>query len=243
MDSQDQPMLKLATKFAPQADAFETALKAGFRYAEFWLSPELLQQSDAIVQLARQYPLAYVPHMPNKRVDQAVLLATIDLARQLNCETVVLHQPIMDAWGAEFQTRCPEVKLAVENHNLNEKEFWQWAERNPGLNLDVEHLWMFTLKDSPLGQLEKMLQKFLERFADKLNHVHLPGYWPGLEEHRPMYCSRELMWAVWPLLSEISFSGFVVSEVNRPDQTVQHLQMDRLLYESWQLNAAASKES
>ena len=236
-------MLKLATKFAPHPDAFDTAIRAGFQYAEFWLSPELLQQTDAIVQLARQYPLAYVPHLPNKRVDQTVLRATIDLARQLNCQAVVLHQPMMDAWGAEFQVHWPEGKLAVENHQLSEKEFWQWAERNPGLNLDVEHLWMFTLKDAPLAQLEKMVLKFLDRFADKLHHVHLPGYWPGMEEHRPMYCSRELMEVIWPMLANIAFQGLVVSEVNRPDQTFQHLQMDQLLYESWLLRVAASKES
>src|SRR6202011_3008068 len=101
----------------------------------------------------------------------------------------------------------PGIRLAVENHHLNPADFTAWAERNPGLTLDVEHLWKFTLEDVPLSRLLEEVRTFLKRFGDKLRHVHLPGYWPGLAEHRPMYCAREMVLPVLSLLAEARFEG------------------------------------
>src|SRR6185437_8983938 len=104
--------------------------------------------------------------------------------------------------------------LAVENHRLTPDAFLDWAQRNPGLTLDVEHLWMYTLRDAPLSNLLAEVRSFLSRFAHKLRHVHLPGYLPGQPEHRPMYCSRDMVLAVFSLLEEVHFTGLIVSEVN-----------------------------
>jgi len=101
------------------------------------------------------------------------------------------------------------------------------------LALDVEHLWKFTLRDSALEDLVGHLRGFLAGLGEKLFHVHLPGYWPGLREHRPMYCARDMVFPVLSLLSQSHFDGFVVSEVNPEYQNPEELRMDVLLFEKW----------
>ncbi len=228
-------MLKIATKFVPEPRDFFRAWSAGFRYAEFWLSTDLLQNVDRIIKIAKKYPCEYVPHFPNKKNDAQSVKQAVKLYRELGCRSMVIHQPMFDAWYDEFVARDRSIRLAVENHQLSEKEFWHWAESNPGLNLDVEHLWKFTMKDAPLERLLKMLDKFLQRYADKLYHVHLPGYVPGEQEHRPMYCNREFVFGVWDLLDQVNYRGLIVSEVNAEYQTDQDLKMDMLLFERWWL--------
>lgn len=236
-------MLKIATKFAPTPVAFAQAWQAGFRYAEFWLSAALLQDVEQIISQAQRYPFGYVPHLPNKQVESETIQQTARLCRKLKCSALVLHQPMMDRWGEDLQARLPDVSLAVENHVLNETEFESWAEKNPGLNLDIEHLWKFTLRDAPLARLEQTLADFLRRHGHKLQHVHLPGYLPGQEEHRPMYCSRELMYVAWGQLHDLGYAGLVVSEINGPYQNPQDLRMDMLLFERWWLTRQNIVES
>ena len=84
-----------------------------------------------------------------------------------------------------------------------------------------------------LDDLLAQVRTFLSRFGDKLRHVHLPGYWPGLEEHRPMYCSRAMVFPVLSLLAESGFEGLVVSEVNPQYQNPNDLLMDVLLFDTW----------
>jgi sugar phosphate isomerase/epimerase len=127
----------------------------------------------------------------------------------------------------------PELRLAVENHKLTPEGFATWADANANLTLDVEHLWKFTRRDGPLEDLLQQLQEFLTNFAGKLRHVHLPGYWPGLPEHRPMYCARDMIFPVLSLLDRSGFEGFVVSEVNLIYQNLEELSMDVLLVEAW----------
>ena len=121
----------------------------------------------------------------------------------------------------------------MENHRLSREGFREWGERNAGLTLDVEHLWMFTLKDAPLDELLEATRDCLARFGDKVRHVHLPGYWPGFAEHRPMYCSRELVFPVLSLLEEFGFGGLVVSEANEAYQNANDLAIDVLFVETW----------
>jgi hypothetical protein len=229
-------MIGIATKFAPSRPAFETARQAGFRRAELWTDAAVLGQYKAVLQLARAYPFDYAFHFPN-RLEQPpeVLDAAVALYRGLNARALVLHQPHHDRHGSALAERCPGIRLAVENHRLNLDEFARWAEGNPGLALDVEHLWMFTLPGAPLPRILAEIQTLLERFAGKLYHVHLPGYLPGQPEHRPMYCSRDLVLGVWDLLERFGFTGLVVSEVDTPFQNIHDLTMDVLLFERWKL--------
>ena len=101
------------------------------------------------------------------------------------------------------------------------------------LTLDVEHYWAFTLRDAPLPRLFDGLGGFLAEHAGKLHHVHLPGYLPGQPEHRPMYCSRDMVLGVLTLLESAGFTGLIVSEVNPEYQNVCDLQMDILLFQRW----------
>jgi hypothetical protein len=73
----------------------------------------------------------------------------------------------------------------------------------------------------------------MDRFGDKLLHVHMGGYLPGGEEHRPMYCSREFVFRMFSLLAQRDYDGFIVGESDAPYQNVYELRMDALLFEAW----------
>jgi sugar phosphate isomerase/epimerase len=227
-------MLKLATKLVPDRGALETAYRAGFRNVEFWLGEKILADVAGIVRLARAFPNEYVPHFPNKLgLAPETLEATVHLYRELGCRCMVIHQPMFDAYHEELLALDGGLRLAVENHKLSSPMLADWAEKNPGLALDVEHVWKFTLRDAPLRELLAHVGDVVRRFAGKLRHVHLPGYWPGLDEHRPMYAAREMVLPVLDLLAEVKFDGLIVSEVNPPFQNAQDLRMDVLLFERW----------
>lgn len=227
-------MLYLATKFAPQAALFEQAHRAGFRAAEMWLSEKFLADVPAVVRLGRHYPLRLVAHAPN-RIDwpEATLPALVRLARELALSAVVIHQEMYDPHAAALFALEPTLPLAVENGELSPDEFWRWAETNPGLTLDVEHLWKFTLQDGPFDEVMRTLDEFLARFARKLRHVHLPGYWAGMPVHRPMYASRELVFPVLDRLQAVGFGGLIVAEAATAYQTDNDRRMDVLLFETW----------
>jgi len=233
-------MLKLATKFAPQLAAFEMAYRAGFRHAEIWLNAALLADAPRMMSLARHYPFGYALHFPNRLDGTAEeLKQTIALYQGLNSRCLIIHEPLFDRLGDALLRLEPHLRLAVENHNLSLEGFARWAERYPGLTLDVEHLWKFTLRDAPMTALVSAVRDFLSRYAGKLHHVHLPGYLPGYREHRPMYCAREMILPVLGLLEEFRFEGLVVSEANPEYQNATELRMDVLLFDTWRDQHAA----
>jgi hypothetical protein len=233
-------MLKLATKFAPTAPAFERAHRAGFRFAELWLDRHVLAGWREVVALASAFPLGYALHFPNRLDDPAPALEqTVALYRALGCPALVIHQPMFDRHAAGLLALEPGLRLAIENHKLSPEGLARWAERSPGLTLDVEHLWKITLRDVPLPRLLEELRAFLSRYAGKLRHVHLPGYLPGQPEHRPMYCSRDLVFGAFSLFEEFHVECLLVSEVETEFQNEQELRMDVLLFEAWQARRAA----
>jgi hypothetical protein len=227
-------MLKLATKFAPTFAHLETAHRAGFRHAELFLDVAILADWETAARRARDYPNSYVLHFPNC-LDLAAetLHAVVKLYREVGCRSMVIHQPMFDKFQDALLGMEPSLRLAVENSKLTPHGFAAWAERNPGLALDVEHLWKFTLEDCTLERLLHEVRDLLKHQAAKLQHVHLPGYWPGFDEHRPMYCAREMIFPVLSLLEQIGFEGLVVSEVLPAFQNPQDLRMDVLLFDSW----------
>lgn len=227
-------MLRLATKFAPQLPALETAFRAGFRYAELWLDQDVLANGQSAIRQARHYFQDIVLHFPN-RLDLPIesLEQFVAMYRHLDSKCVVIHQPMFDRYQETLLRQEPKLQLAVENIHLSPEEFSNWAESNPGLALDVEHLWKYTLRDSPLHQLLEHLQGFLKHYTSKLHHVHLPGYWPGFDEHRPMYCAREMIFPVLTMLADAGFEGLIVSEVESKYQNSFELCMDVLLFNKW----------
>jgi hypothetical protein len=229
-------MIALATKFAPSPHTFEAARQAGFRRAELWTDAGLLAHWKDVAPLARRYPFEYAIHFPNQRdLPAEVADHAAALYRALGARALVLHQPQYERHGPALVEQCPDIRLAVENGALTVDQFAAWALHNPGLALDVEHLWKFTLPEASLGRILTEVEAFLTRFAGKLHHVHLPGYLPGQAEHRPMYCSRDLVRGVWDLLERFKFDGLVVSEVAVEFQNIHDLTMDVMLLERWQL--------
>jgi sugar phosphate isomerase/epimerase len=227
-------MLKLATKFVPTRDAFEIAHRAGFRNAELWLDASVLADWKPIVPVARDYPFEYVLHFPNRTdLSPATLEQCVELYRALDSRCLVIHQPMCDKYHKTLTDLDRGLRLAVENHALTPDGLRDWAESNPGLTLDIEHLWMLTFRGNPLPHMLEELRQLLSRFASKLRHVHLPGYVPGFEEHRPMYCSREMVFAALSLLADVEFEGLVVSETREDFQNPNELRMDVLLFDVW----------
>jgi sugar phosphate isomerase/epimerase len=228
-------MLSLATKFAPERLAFETAAAAGFRAAEFWLDANLLAKGDEIAAVAGRFPFRYALHFPNQGpISDEALNSCVALYRELNCTAIVIHQPMFDRYGAALRDLDPKLDLAIENHILDLVNFERWADHNPGLTLDVEHLWKFTLHDAPLAKLLEQVDRFLDRHAEKLQHVHLPGYVPGGEEHCPIHFSNEMASEVVTRLANHGFQKLVVSEADSPFQTTEFLEQDVSWFEKWQ---------
>jgi hypothetical protein len=227
-------MLKLATKLAPDFNCLDTAYRAGFRHAEIWLDGRILEDWRAVLQRTRHYPFGYALHFPNRpELSDEALHGCVELYRGLNCRTMVIHQPMFDRYAGELLQQEPSLCLAIENHNLTPAQLEAWAERSSALTLDVEHLWMFTYPGASLSELHERLGSLLQRWGAKVRHVHLPGYWPGCETHRPMYCGRDLVFGTLSLLAEHHFDGLIVSEANMEYQNRVELQMDALLFEAW----------
>lgn len=226
-------MLKVATKFIPDFPSFEMAMRAGFHCGEFWLNEELLLNWKEIVRFGNYFPMQYVPHFPNRKISDEAVECAVYLYRGLMCNGMVIHQPMFDQFGKQIFEIAPELRLGIENHRLSKKEFDAWAENSPGLTLDVEHLWKFTLEDAPLETLLKHARRFLEKHVEKLVHVHMPGYVIGEDEHRPMYCSRRMIFEMLSLFQEFGYNGLIVSETAKEYQNPNDLKMDVLLFETW----------
>ena len=226
--------MKLATKFIPTRESFQKAADAGCRCAEFWLDWSWLDRWEDVVAEALRWPLDYALHCPNKRPpDQRGLEQAASLYRALNCSAMVIHQPMWDVFGESLLEIDSSIRLAVENHRLKPSSVELWAESHRWLTLDVEHFWKFTWSDGDLDLVAQKLKKFLKRHGPKVAHVHLPGYLPGQPEHRPMYCSRDFVFAVLSALLAADYQGMVVSETREDFQNVPELRMDQLLFDVW----------
>jgi sugar phosphate isomerase/epimerase len=227
-------MLKLATKCAPAREPLERAYRAGFHYAELWLDGTVLAAWETAAEYARDYPLSYAIHFPNRlELSTATVEQTVALYRALRPSCLIIHGPMFHRFADALLQSEPNLVLAVENHKFTPEEFDVWAAQSPGLTLDVEHLWKYTLRDAPLNTLVKRVRELLARYGGKLRHVHLPGYWPGFDEHRPMYSSKEMVWPILSLLQETGFKGLVVSEVAMAHQNIEELRMDVLFFDAW----------
>ena len=229
-------MFRLATKFAPRSqDDFQLAWDAGFRHAEFFLDQALIQESRQITERAKGVAMQYAMHCPNRgELSDADLLSMVEMYHRLNCSALVIHQPMFDLHGGQLLALDPELRLGIENHDLgDEAQLTKWAEESPWLTLDVEHLWIYTVQDGTHKQLMACLERFLGKYADKLVHVHLPGYQPGYKVHRPQYCSRKMVRQTFNLLAQFGFEGLVVSETAKKFQNPEELQMDVLLHQHW----------
>jgi sugar phosphate isomerase/epimerase len=227
-------MLKFASKCAPEPAALDQVYRAGFRHTELWLDAAVLADWPTALRYAQDFPLSYALHFPNSlNLAPETLEHTVALYRGLAARCVIIHQPMFDRYGETLLRLDPALALAIENHNLTPEQFDRWAERSPWLTLDVEHLWKYTLRNAPLDALLRRVSELLTARGGKLRHVHLPGYWPGMDEHRPMYCSREMIYPVLSLLSDAGFAGLVVSEVAMIHQNAEELRMDVLLFDAW----------
>jgi len=227
--------MRLATKVAPLKKKFRLAWECGFQNAEIWLSRQILALGAArVLEEIPPLPLGYVLHFPNKGPLSAEDLdAAVTLYRELGCQAMVIHEPMLTDYAEPLLDRCVRVRLAVENGRNAGSEFDAWAQRHRWLTLDVEHLWKYALGDAPLPVLEKTLESFLLDFGEKVIHVHLPGYVPGKAEHRPVSSNPELARIVWDLLDEFGYREFVVSETKLKLQTRENLWRDTSLFREW----------
>ncbi len=228
-------MLQLATKFKPDADEpFRIAVDAGLRAAELWTGPDVLDDWEATAARARKFDLRYALHFPTRRnLTERQLDAVVGLYHALGCRSMTIHQLEYDRYWPDVARRSAEVCLAVENSHLAPEQLQSWANGNRNLTLDAEHVWYLTYPQATLGEAIDACRDLLARHAAKVRHVHLPGYLAGGDEHRPMYCSRDFVFAVLSLLDDVGYEGLVVSEVDVAYQTPNDLRMDALLFDTW----------
>ena len=227
-------MIRLATKFRPDRVCFERAVSTGFQHAEIYTNRDVLSASEDVIAIAKDYPLGYAIHFPNRgKFNTELLERAVAIYRDLGCSAMVIHLPMYRKYAKLLLEIDPSLRLAVENHHQTRDEWDDWATNSRWLTLDVEHCWKFTLRDSSQEKLLKFIRRFLKKYGDRLAHVHLPGYVPGFDEHRPQYCSREMVFGLFSLLSEFGYSAKVVSEVNAEYQTANDLRMDVLMFQQW----------
>lgn len=227
-------MLSLATKFAPVRSAFDTASASGFLATEFWLDEKFLLDSDAIIPLALEYPFRYAMHFPNQGpLSDDAIRRSSSMYRALNCTAIVIHQPMFDRYARALLEIDPDLDLAIENHVLDERQFDRWSEVSPGLTLDVEHLWKYTLHDCSIEKLLVRVDRLLKDHSAKLHHVHLPGYRPGGEEHQPTHFNDVLAIEIMNRLAAHGFEKLVVSEAELEFQSEPFLKKDVQLYQTW----------
>jgi len=227
-------MIKLATKFAPCPTGFELAWNAGYRYAELWLDQNILQDIELTITLAQHYPFGYALHSPNQLdLTDDSLQNLVLLYRQIQASCLVIHDLQFSRYAERLLQIDSHLKLAVENHVFTTEQFNLWRNSFDFLTLDIEHLWLFTLHSASLPELVANVRDFLQTSGKKLQHIHLPGYSPGSVEHRPMYCSREMVFEMFSLLENFQFEGLIVSELELEFQNPQELLMDRLLFDRW----------
>lgn len=228
--------MQLATKFKPDADApFQTALDAGLRSAELWTGPDVLDDWRTVAERARRFDLRYAVHFPTRRdLTEAHLRAFVELYRALECRSATIHRTEYDRYGEKVRGLDDGICLAIENSHLDVPGFHRWAEVNPHLTFDVEHVWFLTLPEAPLGEVLSFVADFLTKHAGKIRHVHMPGYTPGTPDHRPMHTSPEFVTRSLSLLRDAGYGGLVVSEVDVEYQKLDDLRKDRALFEAWQ---------
>lgn len=228
-------MLELATKFKPDGEEpFRIAVEAGYRCAELWTGPDVLADTANVVALCRRFPLRYALHFPTRRdLTPEQLEAVVELYHALDCRSLTIHQLEHDLYADELLRRNAGLVLAVENGSLSSIELAAWAERNRYLTLDAEHVWMFGHAGDSCAEAVAAVARLLAAHGGKLRHVHLPGHSGGPDEHRPMYEGWDYVRAVLDRLTDVGYSGFVVSEVDQNYQTLEHLARDRALFDAW----------
>jgi hypothetical protein len=233
-------MLKFATRAAPQAKRLDNAHRSGFQFVELTLAAKLVDNWKKIAATADSYELRYELHFPNRApLTQQQLKKIAKLYRHLDCKAMVIHQPMFRLYSQEMADLVPGICLAVENHRLNPKNFWHWAETHQWLTLDVEHLWKYTLKQAPLPELLSVLKRFLEKHGTQLSRVHLPGYEPGGREHQPASFNPKLARKVFTALSKIDYQGLIVSETRPSMQKLKFLKNDVAMYKTWKRDRKA----
>lgn len=226
---------ELATKFKPDADEpFAAAVAAGMKAAELWTGPEVLAAAGEVVERARRFSLRYALHFPNRRdLTPEQLAAFVELYRALDCRSFTIHELEYDRYASDLERIAPDLRPAVENSMLAYDDLPRWATTRPGLTLDVEHIWCFTVRGAPLSEVVAVVRDLLKQHAHKVRHVHLPGYWAEGEEHRPLHRSPDFAGAMLGLLADVGYSGFVVSEADTQYQTVPEMSADVEFVAAW----------
>ena len=159
-------MLKLATKFLPEPHAFEQAFDAGFRNAELYLNTAVLEQADDVIAMARQFDMNYAMHFPNKpELSDRHLQACCRLFDELNASADVIHPPMLQRYGVAVKAIHPNIVLGIETMRVPPDQLVEWARQHQTVTLDMEHIWKFSLRDTPMEELFKLVRNINNRYA------------------------------------------------------------------------------
>ena len=226
--------LQLATKLRPTSVALDLAGDVGFREFELWTNEDVLLAAKQVATVCNRPSHRYAVHFPNHAPlrDDAIDGLRL-LCDRLWVKAVIMHQPMFDLYGDTVQRENPQVRIGVENGDLDVVSFQRWARENEFLTFDVEHLWKFTLRDAADEIFLTVVDQFLAECADRIVHVHFPGYAIGTDTHRPIYLAGRTGHEVLTLLDRHGYTGFVVSELDSAWQTTTQIRADYDYYHEW----------
>ena len=232
-------MFTHATRTASNADALTTAEEAGISNCELQLTIEDLLNWEDTAKTAKAKGRSILVKFPTSlNVPAEALENCVKLCAVVGCGTLVMHQPMFREYGPQLAELAPTLNLAVENNRQSKARFIEWAETHSSLTFDIEHFWKFTLGDCDQETLLVETAAFLRKYGYKVKAVHMTGYQPGEDVHRPLYMNREATLALLSILAEVEFGGFVVGETAEDLRTHRELAMDVQLVASWKSQSA-----
>ena len=226
--------LKLATRFYPEPQTFKRATRAGFQCAELLTYVGVLANWEAVASMARQFPLQYTIRFPKDgELTPWLLDGAVALYRELACQEMIIQARMYKHYVQRLSRGSHPCALPSKT------AVWTAGGSTAGPARDVGS----RSTSSTSGDIRYKTprskpswlpwMRFLAVHAGKLRHVHLPGYRPGGNEHRPMYCGAEMVYAVLSRLARAGFTGRVVSEVRSDYQTYKNLRKDVVLFADW----------
>lgn len=211
----------------------------------------LISKKSDIFSLLRKHDLGLVCHLPTfvsladltesiRKASLEETLASMKAAKELGCEKVVLHPWFLSGLGpmlpelaakngkdslAMLLDCACDIGISVNLENLFPKakslvlpeDFVEWFERYPQLQLTLD------TGHANLAGGTRIILAFIERFGDRLGHVHVSDNRGQSDDHLPIGAGNIDFPAVVSALKCAGFDQTVTFEVFTRDRTyVRH---------------------
>lgn len=216
--------IRIAAKCAPDRRYLELSANAGIQAVELYTSSQILSMLDRAITACRDFSFSYAVHAPTEGYQPEALAAFVQAVK---AKVVVFHNIYWeDEWEHIHQVfRDLPVRLCIENmSDIHEAERYI---RRFGMSrcLDFEHYEM-----QHGGMPESGLAALIRQTA----HVHMTGYTTGSNRwHTHIHYAEERNMRLLEILAKNNYQGFVVSEANLSQQSLEEFQTLAKFAEKW----------